>query len=57
MTLANKTDRQPAREADKPQSRGFILTLICMAIFILLAHALFPPVASSARTDGWVIGP
>lgn len=57
MPLANKTDRQPTSETGKSQSRGFFLALICMVVFILLAHLIFPTVANSGRTDGWVIGP
>jgi len=60
MSLANKTDvpqRQVTAEDRKSQSRGFLLALICMALFVLLAHLMFPPLTSGGGTDGWLVGP
>jgi len=57
MSLINKTDRQLTSQDRKSQSRGFVLALICMAVFILLAHLIFPPVVNGGGADGWLIGP
>ena len=62
MSLVNKTElyqRQVGNAVEKPQSRGFLLALVCMALFLLLANVVFPP-----KTDGpqqtnavWLVGP
>jgi hypothetical protein len=60
MSLAHKTDvhQGQATTADRnPQSRGFLLALVCIAIFILLAHFMFPPVTGGGETAVWLIGP
>jgi hypothetical protein len=43
----------------KPQSRGFILSLFCIALFLAFANLLFPPSTSdSGQTKAvWLVGP
>ena len=62
MSLANKTElyqRQVENTVQKPQSRGFILTLICVALFLLLANLIFSPAPDGAQgaTAVWLVGP
>jgi len=42
----------------KPQSRGFILSLVCMATFLVFANLIFPPSSSnSGQTNAvWLVG-
>lgn len=61
MSSAKMTDvyqRQEASGNRKPQPRGFFLTLFCMAVFVLLAKLVLPPIASDGgRHAVWLIGP
>jgi hypothetical protein len=62
MSLAINTDIYQ-KEVDstnrKSQSRGFILTLVCMAVVLVCASLIFPP--SSSNNDQtnavWLVGP
>jgi hypothetical protein len=61
MSLAIKTDiyQKEVESANrKPQSRGFILTLVCMTLFLVFASLLFPPSTSdSGQTNAvWLVG-
>jgi hypothetical protein len=61
MSLAIKTDIYQ-KEVDstnrKPQSRGFILALVCMALFVVCASLIFPPSTSDSgqRDAVWLVG-
>jgi hypothetical protein len=58
MLLANKTDvhqMQETRDAT-PQSRGFLLALICMVVFVVLAKLVFPPITGGDGHAVWLIG-
>jgi len=62
MSLAIKTDiYQKEIESTKreSQSRGFILTLVCMALFLVVASLIFPPSSSNSdQTNAvWLVGP
>jgi hypothetical protein len=62
MSLAIKTDiyQKEVESTDrKPQSRGFILTLVCIALFLVLASLIFSPSSSnSGQTNAvWLVGP
>jgi hypothetical protein len=60
MSLANKTDvhqMQGTRDSPKPQSRGFLLALVCMVIFVALAKLVFPPITGGNGHAVWLIGP
>jgi hypothetical protein len=61
MSLAIKTDiyqKEVESTNRKPQSRGFILSLICMIIFLVFASLIFPPSSSnSGQTNAvWLVG-
>jgi hypothetical protein len=62
MSLAINTDihqREVESTNRKSQSRGFILTLVCMAFFLVFASLIFPP--SNSNNDQtnavWLVGP
>ena len=62
MSLAIKNDifKKEVESANrKPQSRGFILPLICVALFLVFASLIFPPSSSnSGQTEAvWLVGP
>ena len=58
MSLANKTDvHQETRDSPNPQSRGFLLVLVCMVIFVVLAKLVFPPITGGDGHAVWLIGP
>jgi hypothetical protein len=62
MSLAIKTDiyqKEGESTNRNPQSRGFILTLVCMALFMVFASLIFPPSSSnSGQTNAvWLVGP
>lgn len=62
MSLATKADiyqKQVERANAKSQSRGFILTLVCIALFLLFVSLIFPPSTSdSGQTNAvWLVGP
>ena len=42
----------------KQQSRGFILTLVCLALFLVFASLIFPPSSSDSgqTTAVWLTG-
>jgi hypothetical protein len=49
MSLAKKTDiyqRQVESTDRKAQSRGFLLTLVCVVLFLVFASLIFPPTTS-----------
>jgi hypothetical protein len=62
MSLAIKTDiyqKEVKSSNRKPQSRGFILTLVCVALFLVFTSLIFPPSSSnSGQTNAvWLVGP
>jgi hypothetical protein len=62
MSLAIKTDiHQKKVECinRKPQSRGSILSLVCIALFLVFASLIFPPSSSNGgQTNAvWLVGP
>jgi hypothetical protein len=62
MSLATKTDiyqKEVESTNRKSQSRGFILTLVCTALFLVFASLIFPPSNSnSGQTNAvWLVGP
>jgi hypothetical protein len=62
MSLAIKTDiyqKEAESISRKPQSRGFILSLVCIALFLVFASLIFPPSSSnSGQTNaGWLVDP
>jgi len=61
MSLASRTDfyqKQVESTNRKRQSRGFILTLVCMALFLVFASLIFPPSSSDSgqTTAVWLTG-
>jgi hypothetical protein len=62
MSSASQTDiyqKQVESTNRKQQSHGFILTLVCLALFLVFANVIFPPSTSdSGQTNAvWLIGP
>ena len=62
MSLAIKTDiyqKEVESINRKPQSRGFIISLVCIALFLVFASLIFPPPSSnSGQTNAvWLVGP
>jgi hypothetical protein len=62
MSLAINTDiyqKGVERTNRKSQSRGFILTLACMTLFLVFASLIFPPsTINNGRTNAvWLVGP
>jgi hypothetical protein len=61
MSLAIKTDiyqKEVESTNRKPQSRGFILSLVCITLFLAFASLLFPPPISDSETNAvWLVGP
>jgi hypothetical protein len=62
MSLASRTDiyqKQVESTNRKRQSLGFILSLVCAALFLVFASVIFPPSTSgSGQTSAvWLIGP
>jgi hypothetical protein len=42
-----------------PQSRGFLLSLVCITVFLVLASLIFPPMTSGIEQTNavWLVGP
>jgi hypothetical protein len=62
MSLAINTDiyKEELESTNrKPQSRGFFLTLVCMALFLVSASLIFPPSSiNNGQTNAvWLVGP
>jgi hypothetical protein len=62
MSSASQTDiyqKQVESTNRKQQSRGFILTLVCTALFLVFASLIFPPSSSNSdQTNAvWLVGP
>jgi hypothetical protein len=62
MSLASQTDiyqKQVESTNRKQQSRGFILTLVCVALFLVLTNVIFPPSTSDSGQTNTVrlVGP
>jgi hypothetical protein len=62
MSLASKSDiyrRQVKSTIANPQSRGFLLSLVCIGVFLVLVSLIFPPMTSGIEQANavWLIGP
>jgi hypothetical protein len=61
MSLAIKTDvyQKEVESTDrKPQSRGFIISLVCITLFLAFASLRFPPPISDSEMNAvWLVGP
>jgi hypothetical protein len=62
MSLASQTDiyqRQVESTNRKRPARGFILTLVCLALFLVFASVIFPPSTSGSGQMNavWLVGP
>jgi hypothetical protein len=62
MSLAHNTDvyGKPVRDADRKHPEyGFILALVCLALGLVVASAIFAPAAVSAgmNSESWFVGP
>jgi hypothetical protein len=58
MSLVIKTDiyqKEVECTNRKPQSRGFILTLVCMALFLVFASLIFPPSSTNSGQTNAVV--
>jgi len=59
MSLADNTDirqSQDRRDTRKSEPRGFLLTLVCIVIFLVLAALLFPPITHDGGRAVWLTG-
>ena len=61
MSLATKTDIYPKEVEStnrKPEPWGFILSLVCITLFLAFASLLVPPPTSDSETNAvWLVGP
>jgi len=61
MSLAHKTDVyvKPIRDAKGKPEYGFILALVCLALGLVVASAIFSPmpVGAELNSDSWFVGP
>jgi len=62
MSLAHKTDVyvKPIRDADRKHPEyGFILALVCLALGLVVASAIFAPmpVGAELNSESWFVGP
>jgi hypothetical protein len=62
MSLASHADiyqKQVESTNRKQQPRGFILMLVCTALFLVSASLIFPPpISNSDQTNAvWLVGP
>jgi hypothetical protein len=60
MSLATDIYQKEVESTNrKPQPRGFVLSLVCMALFLVFANLIFPPSSSnSGQTNAvWLVGP
>jgi hypothetical protein len=62
MSLASQTEinqRQAESTNRERPSRGLILTLVCLALFLVLASLIFPPSSSNSGETNtvWLVGP
>jgi len=62
MSLAHKTDvfEKPIRDAERKHPEyGFILALVCLALGLVVASAIFAPmpVGAGMNSESWFVGP
>ena len=62
MSLAHKTDvfAKPIRDAERKHPEyGFILALVCLALGLVVASAIFAPmpVGAGMNSESWIVGP
>jgi len=62
VSLAIKNDiyeKEVESANRKPQPRGLILSLVCVALFLMFAGLIYPPSSSnSGQTNAvWLVGP
>ena len=61
MSLALKTDiyqKEVKSSNRKPESWGFILSLVCITLFLAFACLLVPPPTSNIETNAvWLVAP
>jgi hypothetical protein len=61
MSLASQTDiyqRQVESTNRERPARGFILALVCLALFLVFASMIFPPLTSGSGQMNavWLVG-